>query len=122
MSKACLKAPALGRICPRLLEPGFSVGASLSKRKFEAMRAIMGGPMSLMDIKFKLDELIENLQANGVDEVSHLNIYFVPKSAGKTARFYFPNGDELDILRFDESEPKVFTPVTDNVKAEPSAD
>jgi hypothetical protein len=99
------------------------LGRGLSKRRFLVdMRAMMGGPISLVDIQFKIQELVDNLQANGVDEINHLNIYFVPRAAGRTARFYLPSGDEIDTLRFDEGETKVFTPITDNVRAEPSAD
>jgi hypothetical protein len=83
------------------------------------MRAIIGGPIAIDEIIFKLNELVENLQSNGVEEVTHMNVYFVPKAAGRTARFYLPDGNEIETLRFDEIEPKEFMPISDNIKIEP---
>ncbi len=86
------------------------------------MRAIFGGPISLAELPGEIEKFIDNLEANGVEDLNHLYLYFTPRLAGRTRRFYSESGVEVDTLRFDDPNPSPFVPVTDDVRVESKGD
>jgi hypothetical protein len=82
------------------------------------MRAVLNGKYKLHEVSEEVSRLIENLEANGVEEIDSINLYFTPLIEGRTMRFYNTHGDEIEILRFKEALPKVFVPKDEGISAE----
>jgi hypothetical protein len=82
------------------------------------MRAVLNGKFKLHEVSEEISRLVENLEANGVEEIDSINLYFTPLVEGRTMRFYNAHGDEIEILRFKEAMPKIFAPLGEGVSTE----
>jgi hypothetical protein len=82
------------------------------------MRAVLNGKYKLHEVSEEISKFVENLEANGVEEIDSINIYFTPLATGRTMRFYNQHGDEIEILRFKEALPRAFVPLSERVSAE----
>ena len=82
------------------------------------MRAVLNGRYKLHELAEEITRLTENLEANGVEEIDSINVYFTPLAFGRTMRFYNAHGDEIEIIRFKQAAPKDFVPMTGDISTE----
>jgi hypothetical protein len=82
------------------------------------MRVVLHGQFKIHELAGEFTRFIENMEANGVEEVDTVNLYFTPSAMGRTMRFYNASGDEIDILRFNHPAPRSFVPVSEGVTLE----
>ncbi len=86
------------------------------------MRAILEGPHKVEQLAEIFNDLVINLEENGVEFITSVNLYFTPIKNGQRMHFLDEFGGDVDILRFEEPLPIQFVPLHDGVQLESKVD
>lgn len=80
------------------------------------MKITLAGPYRLKEFGDALARVLQNLGANGVEDVSRVNIYLSIGAEGRPVVLTGPMGIPIDHLAFDEPTERRFTAASDDVR------
>lgn len=80
------------------------------------MKITMAGPYRLKEFGEAMARVVENLAANGIEDVSKVNIYLNVGADGRPVVLTGPMGVLIDHLAFDEPTQRPFTAASDDVR------
>lgn len=110
MSRVRLKIAVHGRVRDRLPRPGSLV------RMDWPMRITFSGPYRLKGFGDAMLRVVENLAANGVEDVSRVNIYLNIGADDRPVVLTGPMGVPIDHIAFDEPTERRFTAASPDVR------
>lgn len=80
------------------------------------MKITLAGPYRLKEFGEALGRVVQNLAANGVEDVSRVNIYLTIGAEGRPVVLTGPMGVPIDHLAFDEPTERRFTAASPDVR------
>ena len=80
------------------------------------MKITLSGPYRLKEFGDAMMRVVENLAANGIEDVSRVKIYINIGSDGRPVVLTGPMGVPIDHLAFDEPTERRFTAASDDVR------
>lgn len=80
------------------------------------MKITLSGPYRLKEFSDAMLRVVENLAANGVEDVSRVNIYLNIGAEGRPVVLTGPMGVPIDHIAFDEPTERRFTAASDDVR------
>ncbi len=80
------------------------------------MKITLSGPYRLKEFGDAMTRVVQNLAANGVEDVSRINIYLNIGADGRPVVLTGPMGVPIDHISFDEPTQRRFTAASDDVR------
>lgn len=80
------------------------------------MKITMAGPYRLKEFGEAMARVVENLAANGIEDVSRVNIYLNVGADGRPVVLTGPLGVPIDHIAFDEPTQRPFIATSDDVR------
>ena len=80
------------------------------------MKITLSGPYRLKEFGEALGRVVQNLAANGVEDVSRVNIYLTIGAEGRPVVLTGPMGVPIDHLAFDEPTHRRFAAASPDVR------
>lgn len=80
------------------------------------MKITLAGPYRLKEFGDAMERVVQNLAANGIEDVSRVNIYLNIGADGRPVVLTGPMGVPIDHIAFDEPTERRFTAASDDVR------